>query len=142
MKEKKEIRKSEIKHKLKEMVDNITLIEENTPKTLDEFLQLGLIKDGIYKKLEFAIENVIDICSILNRDLSLGIPSNEEDIIKSLEIKKILSKKLIEKIREMKSFRNILVHRYGKINDEMAFEILRNNLSDFELFEKEILEKI
>lgn len=139
MKEKKKIRKGEIEHKLREIEENISLIEENLPKTLGEFLNIGLVKDGIYKKLEFVIEDTIDICSILNTDLSLGIPIDEEDIIKNLEIKKILSSELIGKIRGMKGFRNILVHRYGKVNDETAFEILQNNLSDFQLFKKEIL---
>lgn len=139
MKEKKKIRKGEIEHKLREIDENIALIEENLPRTLGGFLHIGLVKDGIYKKLEFMVENVIDICSILNADLSLGVPIDEEDIIKNLEIKRILSSELIAKIREMKGFRNILVHRYGKINDEIAFEILQNNLSDFQLFKKEIL---
>jgi len=31
----------------------------------------------------------------------------------------------------MKGFCNILVHRYGKIDDELAFEMLKNNLDDF-----------
>jgi len=140
MKKNKKIRKREVEHKLSEIDDALVKVEENLPKTLDDFLHLGLVKDGIYKKLEFAIENVIDICSMFNADLSLGIPSDDEDIIKNLETEKILSKKLIEKIRKMKSFRNILVHRYGKIEDEMAFDILQNNLLDFQLFKKEILE--
>lgn len=31
----------------------------------------------------------------------------------------------------MKRFRNILVHRYGKINDSLAYEVLKHNLDDF-----------
>ena len=42
------------------------------------------------------------------------------------------------KIRAMKGFRNILVHKYGKIEDELAFEILQNNLPDFQLFKEEV----
>ena len=45
-----------------------------------------------------------------------------------------------EKIKEMKSFRNILVHRYGEIEDEIAYEEIKNGLEDFEKFEKEIEE--
>jgi uncharacterized protein YutE (UPF0331/DUF86 family) len=43
-----------------------------------------------------------------------------------------------EKIKEMKSFRNILVHVYGEIEDEIAYEEIKNGLKDFEDFEKEI----
>ena len=45
----------------------------------------------------------------------------------------------------MKGFRNILVHRYGEIDDDIAYEEIKNGLKDFEEFEKEIesfLEKL
>ena len=107
------IREQEIKHKLRDIDDSIRLVEENFPSEIDNFLHLGLVKDGIYKKIEFAIENVIDICSILNSDFSLGVPSDDENIINNLEAKKIINKNLANKIKSMKSFRNVLVHRYG-----------------------------
>lgn len=34
----------------------------------------------------------------------------------------------------MKGFRNILVHRYGEIYNELAFEAIKNGLSAFETF--------
>jgi len=101
-------------------------------------LDLGLVKDGIYKKVEFVIENVLDICKIINTDLNLGLPKKDVDIIENLVKHKIISKEMGEKIKEMKSFRNILVHRYGEIEDEIAYEEIKNGLGDFEEFEKEI----
>jgi len=38
----------------------------------------------------------------------------------------------------MKSFRNILAHKYGEINDEQAFESIKEGLKDFEIFINEI----
>jgi uncharacterized protein YutE (UPF0331/DUF86 family) len=35
----------------------------------------------MYKQLEFALENVFDICAIINADLELGIPGTDEDSI-------------------------------------------------------------
>jgi len=32
------------------------------------------VKDGICKRIEFAIEDVFDICAIINADLDLGTP--------------------------------------------------------------------
>jgi len=131
------MRKQEIRHKLREIADCLEIVSEELPSVYDEFIKLGLVKDGIYKKIEFALENIIDICNILNSELSLGVPSDEEDIIANLETNKIFSRKLIDKIREMKSFRNVLVHKHGKIDDEIAFDILSNNMADFEMFMKE-----
>jgi uncharacterized protein YutE (UPF0331/DUF86 family) len=44
-----------------------------------------------------------------------------------------------EKLREMRGFRNILVHRYGTVDDELVYDLLENNLTDFQDFRKEIL---
>jgi uncharacterized protein YutE (UPF0331/DUF86 family) len=138
----KKIRKKEIIKRLREIEDSLVVLEENLPSNLEGFEKMGLVKDGIYKRIEFIIENIISISNILNSDLSLGIPSDEDSIIKNLEDKKIISGKLSEKIILMKGFRNILVHRYGNINDGQAFENIKENLNDFEIFKKEILEFI
>jgi len=42
------------------------------------------VKDGIYKRIEYDVENVFDICAILNADLHLGIPGTDEDILENL----------------------------------------------------------
>ena len=36
-----------------------------------------------------------------------------------------------EKLGAMKGFRNIMVHRYGKLDDDLAFNIVSENLGDF-----------
>ena len=86
---------------------------ENLPQSFEEFSKLGLVKDGIYKRMEFAIENIIDITSIINSDLRLGTPESEESFVEILVDQGILTQNLAEKTRRMKGFRNIIVHRYG-----------------------------
>ena len=38
----------------------------------------------------------------------------------------------------MKGFRNILVHKYGIVNDERSYEFITGRVGDFELFGKEV----
>lgn len=128
-----------IKTKIKVIEESIDLVKENLPDNINEFKALGLVKDGIYKKVEASIQEIINICSIINSDLKLGIPSNRDDIIDALLDNDILSKKMAEKIKELKGFRNFLVHRYGKIDDEVAFKEICHGLPDFTLFKEEIL---
>lgn len=80
------MRRDVIRTKIKEIKESIKSVEENLPDTLEEFTDLGLVKDGIYKRVEFAIENVFDICTIINTDLELGIPYDTEDIIDNLKL--------------------------------------------------------
>jgi uncharacterized protein YutE (UPF0331/DUF86 family) len=134
------MREEIIRTKIKEIVEGVRLVEEHLPDTFVEFSSMGLIKDGIYKRVEFAIENVFDICAIINTDLELGIPSDDEDIIDNLVKNEILSEEMKEKLKAMRGFRNIVVHKYGKIDDKIAFEILKENLPDFYAFIKRIEE--
>jgi len=106
-------------------------VEEHLPEDIEDFLSLGIIKDGIYKRLEFCIENVFDISAVLNADYNLGIPGSDEDIVDNLIRNEILPEDMKEKLGSMKGFRNIMVHRYGKIDDNLAFNILSEHLDDF-----------
>ena len=81
--------------------------------------------------MEFAIESIIDILSVINSDLHLSIPEDEEDVVENLGRNGILTQNMVDKVRRMKGFRNIIVHRYGRIDDLLAYKILTENLKDF-----------
>ena len=49
------LRKKEIERKLSDISDSVEIVEENIPPDFSVFSTLGLKKDGIYKKIEFAI---------------------------------------------------------------------------------------
>ena len=138
MSEKNNIDKKRIEGKISEIVDKIDSIKNKLPEDYKTFERMDFVKDGIYKRIEFAIQNVIDICYLINSGLRLGVPETEDDVFENLEKNKILSKKIINLINQMKGFRNILVHKYGKINDEMAFNSIREGLEDFEIIINEI----
>jgi len=74
----------------------------------------------------------VDIFSIIYSSLNLGVPSSIDEIFVSLAKKKVFSKKIIDLVQEMKGLRNILVHKYGQIDDERIFNLLRERLDDFE----------
>ena len=134
----KKIREIRIRYKLKSINGTIMRIKNRIPSKFEEFEKLDLIKDGIYKRIEFAIQSVVNICEIINFDLSLGIPENENSIIDNLKKNSIISEKLAEKLIKMKSFRNVLVHRYGEIDDKKAFGAIKKGIGDFDLFINEI----
>ena len=134
------MRKELIKSKIEEILESLKLVEENLPEDFETFQSLGLVKDGIYKRVEFAIQDVLDICAIITSDLKLGIPEREEDVFEGLVRAGILSREMANKLRLMKGFRNILVHRYGRINDELAFETIHEHLNDIYEF-VELIEK-
>ena len=50
----------------------------------------------------------------------------------------VLEKKLSRKLQDMSRFRNLLVHRYGEIDNTRILSIVKHSLKDVEEFEKEI----
>ncbi|MCU0637283.1 MAG: DUF86 domain-containing protein [Methanothrix sp.] len=134
MTKKRVLRIELIRSKMADIEESVSLVEANLPSSFDEFSELGLVKDGIYKRMEFAIENIIDILSIINSDLRLSIPEDEEAFIENLGHNGILTQSMVDKIRRMKGFRNIIVHRYGRIDDLLAYKILTEHMDDFSEF--------
>mgnify|MGYP001557951177 FL=1 len=127
---KKELRIELIYSKLKELKNSLYFINSFLPSDYT-LLDNRKDKNALYKEVEFAIQLVIDICSVINSDIGKTIPSNEDNIILQMEKEKILSKKISNKILLMKGFRNLLVHKYGDIDDKKAFENIRDGLKDF-----------
>ena len=138
---KKRFREGIIRIKIRDITDGVTLVKEHLPDSVQEFRKLGLVRDGIYKRIEFAIEDVFDVCAILNTDLGLGVPGEDEDILVHLVQNDIITSRMQEKIKGMRGFRNIVVHRYGTIDDALAFQLLKENIDDFSLFTADV-EKI
>ncbi|MBS3095553.1 DUF86 domain-containing protein [Candidatus Woesearchaeota archaeon] len=134
----KKIRKELVRSKISKILDTLEFIESNFPEHFEEFKHSRILRDAIYKEIEFCIELVLDVLSIINKDLKLGIPEAEDDMINNLEKNRVLSRKTMSLLREIKKFRNILVHRYGEINDEQAYETIKDGLDDFSNITEEI----
>lgn len=124
--------------KLDEMNRYLQELDNLLPKTKEDYVANLSDRRACEKTIELAIESVIDVMAMLVSHLKLGVPKDEDDIISILEKKKVLSTKLSAKVREMKGFRNILVHKYGEIDDGKAYFSLQEELDDFALFEKDI----
>jgi uncharacterized protein YutE (UPF0331/DUF86 family) len=134
------IRSAAIRTKLQEMTESIGMIREHLPDSADAFTRLGIVRDGIYKRAEYAIENVFDICAMLNTDLRLGVPGTDEDVVDHLIQHGVLSREMLTDLKAMKGFRNIVVHRYGAIDDALTFAILQEHIGDFARFRQEVEE--
>jgi uncharacterized protein YutE (UPF0331/DUF86 family) len=131
--------KNRILSKIDELDKYLGELEEILPKDFDEYNHSIEKKRACERLLQISIEIIIDILNIITSKLKLGLPSDEEELIQKIYVKGIISKSLKKILTEMKGFRNILVHKYGEVEDEIVYEILSEKLSDFEKFREEIL---
>jgi len=127
--------------RFKKMDELIQNLEEIKDKTKEEFLSNYLL----YLSAQRALETCINICiDIGNHILSLnknGKPETYSEIFIDLSKLNIISRELEDSFIKMVKFRNLLGHLYMEINNEKIYEILQENLTDFNLFKKQIFSK-
>jgi len=68
----------------------------------------------------------------------LAHPGEDEDIFVHIVDKGVIIPVMQDKIHAMRGFRNIVVHRYGAIDDALVFHLLKENIEDFSFFVAEI----
>jgi len=68
---------------------------------------------------------------------NVAISGYKEAFVKAKEYN-LISSELLEKLQPFISFRNMLVHHYWKVDDDLFLKNLRSGLGDFQDFMKEI----
>lgn len=129
------VKKEEVEYKTKLIEKSIQTIRVSLPKTQERFSKMGLAKDGIYKQIEFAIQNLLDALNEISSSLGLEAVSYRE-IIENLHKEKIIGDELKEKFDFLIQLREVLIYNYDLLNDEIAFR----NMEEYLQFLEEGLE--
>jgi uncharacterized protein YutE (UPF0331/DUF86 family) len=130
--------KNRILAKIDELDRYLGELRQIAPSTFDEYAAIEK-KRSSERLLQLCVECVIDVCKLLVVQLRLGLPSEESDLFRKLEKERILSPENAETLRRMRGFRNILIHEYAEVDDNLVFEFATTRLQDFEAFKKEII---
>ncbi len=108
-----EIRLKRYRDKINFIIDNIKDLPIK-PKNVFE-------KRGIFYSIQTAIESVIDLVAMLVKDLGIQVKDDETNIIEIIE-KKNINPELGKKLRKANGLRNILVHRYSNVDDQIILD--------------------
>ncbi|MBU0456824.1 MAG: DUF86 domain-containing protein [Nanoarchaeota archaeon] len=131
------------KQRIISLIDQLNIylneLKEHIPKKFQEYSKNIEKKRFCERTLQLMIEVCIDISQLLVKELKLGLPAEEENLFDKLEEAKVLSEEMKLKLKEMKKFRNVLIHRYTKVDDSLVYENAVKNIKDFIEFKKEIL---
>ena len=122
--------------------DKINEIEEY----LEELYSIVPSKFEVYRRdfkskaacerfVEKIIEAVTDLGFLVIKSKCFDMPESDLHIFEILLQKNIISDSLSKKLRNAKSMRNIIAHEYGKVDDEIVFqsitEELKNDINEF-----------
>ncbi|OQX51362.1 MAG: hypothetical protein B5M54_11020 [Candidatus Aminicenantes bacterium 4484_214] len=100
----------------------------------EEFLKSQEKIDSSKYNLIIIIEGAIDICNHIVARAGGRAPTDYGDCFAILGELEILSPELVEKLKKMAKFRNLLVHLYWKVDNQRVFNIIQKDINDIKLF--------
>ena len=128
--------------KIDELDSYLEELEKIKPADLEEYIENGEKKRACERLLQLVIETMIDTGNLLLIEKKLGLPADEDDVFDKLKKNKVISPEMEKTLSGMKGMRNILVHKYAEVNDELVFEAIHEHLGDFDKFKGEVLNAV
>lgn len=116
----------------------IKRIEEEYERKIENLYDYKKL-DPIVLNLQRACEASIDIAMYIISNRKLGVPQTKKEAFIKLEENKLISKKISKNMQKMIGVRNIAIHEYKQIDEEILADIIQNHLTDLTDFAKAIL---
>ena len=134
-----EIDQDVIESKLDIIERNLEFLDEFEYVDSEEFLDSYRdVQAAKYSLLEI-IECCIDIASHIIAVKGMGRAEEYRGMFYLLGEKGVIEKGLAERLGDMAGFRNLLVHRYGDVDNEAVLEMIKSELSDVVEFERAVV---
>lgn len=128
-----------IKEKIKEIKIFLSELKEIVPSKLEEYKSNKIVKAACERYIEKIVEGITDISFMIIKQKKFEIPEDDIDAFSILADKKIIKENLYQRLKEAKGMRNIIAHEYGKIDDNIIFYAVKDELEkDAEAFLKEV----
>ncbi len=127
-----------ITNKILDIEKSLSLLNNIAKTPLDEFLADQILVSGAKYQLILAVEAAQSICNHLAARVAREAPQSYADCFRILGESGVITKELAGKLASMARFRNLLVHQYGKVNDSIVYDILKNDITDLDRYIEEI----
>ncbi len=129
--------KERIKEKLSDLKIYSKRLSSIVPRGSDSYKNADIIlKSAIERNLQLVSDVELDILALLYKGLELKLSGDDLSLIESLNGK--LSKKSINKIKERRTLRNLLIHAYANSSYEEESFKQAYNTADVTEFIKEV----
>jgi uncharacterized protein YutE (UPF0331/DUF86 family) len=125
-----------IERKLRIIEENISDIKSWNINSLQQLTESSLLQKATERALQISIEVMIDVSERILALNEIEPANTSAENMKKLEQIGII--KSFNDYSNMVRFRNFIVHRYEKIDIEIIYSIVKNNLNLFSQFVDEI----
>ncbi len=132
-----------IKEHLKYLNKYRLLLADIKKRSYKDFLKDPILQGSAERFLQLAIESCLNIG---NRLISLhqfekptDTPETYADIFIQLKNLGVIDNLFCDRLVKMAKFRNRLVHLYWEVEKDKVYEIIKDNLEDFSIFQERVI---
>jgi len=133
----------------KERLESKMFIVRKNMKKLGEFQDINLEEfladhrnyDSAKYNLQVSIEALIDIGNHIIARESFEVPKTNADTFRILADNDFIPEEKLDTYISMARFRNKVVHLYDEIDEAEIYQIINENLADFDAFIKAIFKR-
>ncbi len=133
-----------IKEHLKHLNKYYLLLLESRKVSYEEFAGNPIHYGSTERFLHLAIESCLNIgnrlIALYQFTMPVSTPDTYADIFKEMSRLGVVDTDFLQRLINMARFRNRPVHLYWEIDREAVHGFLQNNLDDFKLFQKNVVD--
>jgi uncharacterized protein YutE (UPF0331/DUF86 family) len=123
-----------ISRKISHLLNYISELEKADDITWEKYAHDARARAFVERYLHLAIEEMFDIANHFVSFNSWREPAGYRDLFLILNERGLIPDEQLLTFQNMASFRNLLVHRYEKMDDEVVYGIFKKRLPDFHHF--------
>ena len=134
--------KALIFRKLTELEDHLKQIKEFSSVSVEVYGREWKTQRIVERTLQIMIEICADIANHIISDKGYRVPKSYADTFRVLYEKDIIEEEIFNMMENMAKFRNIVVHRYDKVDESIVVNILKRHLDDFLVYRNAIVDTL
>ena len=132
--------KALILRKLTELEEHLKQIKEFSNISVEDYSREWKTQRIVERTLQIMIEICADIANHIIADKGYRVPKSYADTFRVLYEKDIIEEEIFKMMENMAKFRNVVVHRYDKLDEYIVINILKKHLNDFLVYRNVILD--
>jgi len=117
-----------IKEKIEEIEEFMGQLKQIAPNSFEEYESNIEKKAACERYVEKIVEALTDLAFLVIKLKRLKIPEDDIAAFSILSDNKVVNTNLLDKLKMAKGMRNIIAHEYGKIDDNIVFESITEEL--------------
>ena len=103
---------------------------DNNPENLEDYRKM----DAIILNLQRACEMATDVAMYVVSNRKLGLPQTKKEAFEKLFDNKLITEEMCNNMKGMIGFRNIAIHEYKQIDENIVKDVIETHLYDLKEF--------